>query len=184
MLSDCFCGWVDEADTSTCSPQSVNVCTIHKLHIFSHLTFFSYHSTESLTVTAKVFCNFKRCLPTVLQSAPQAQINSASESSWFKTFFHELNGGENVLCYIFFKKENRFGALETQWHRTIWYSNSKNCRSHLEHKMQFVLICAGSNSAQYIDKILSDVKIVWENYYKCAFSIASSVFQLSLLVFC
>lgn len=177
---------MDEADTSTCSPQSVNVCTIHTLHIFSHLTFFSYHSTESLTVTAKVFCNFKRCLPTVLQSAPQAQINSASESSWFKTFFHELNGGENLLCYIFLKKRTGLGPwrlsdtgqYDTQIAKiaeAIW---STKC------SLLPMLICAGSNSAQYIDKILSDVKIVWENYYKCAFSIASSVFQLSLLVFC
>lgn len=51
-------------------------------------------------------------------------------------------------------------------------------------KLLPVLICAGSHSELYIDKILAYIKIVWEHNYEYAFSIASSVSQLSLLVFC
>lgn len=51
-------------------------------------------------------------------------------------------------------------------------------------KLLPMLICAGSHSDLYRNKILAYIKIVWENDYKYAFSIASSVSQLSLLVFC
>lgn len=47
-----------------------------------------------------------------------------------------------------------------------------------------MLVCAGSHSALYIDKILAYIKVVLENDYKYACLIASSVSQLFLLVFC
>lgn len=107
----------------------------------------------------------------MLHSAPQTQINSASQSSWFKTFFHELNGRENVLCYILKKKEQVWGPGDSVTQDSMILQIAKIAEAIWSTKCSLLprLICAGSNLAQYIDKILSDIKIVWENYYKCAF---------------
>lgn len=102
-------------------------------------------------------------------------------------FFHELNGGENVLCYILKKKKKEQvwdpGDSVTQDNMILQIVKIAEAICSTKCSLLPMLICAGSNSAEYIDKILSYIKIVWENCYKYAFSIASSVFQLSLLVF-
>lgn len=163
---------MDEVDTSTCSLQSVHVCSIHKLRICSHLTFFSYHSTESLTVTAKILCNFKRCFPTVLHSPPQTQINSTSKSSWFQNLYHELNGEENVFCYTLKKKKEQVwdpGDSVTEDNMLLQTVKIAEAICNTKRRLLPMFVSAGSHSALYIDKILAYIKIVQENGCKYAF---------------